>query len=82
MLVCFTVPKALENLDFPFKILGVSYISDYVQDNNKNSVKLVIQYYPNKENYDEDKFFSKWNKVYKGSVAIHFFLIFLLILGY
>ncbi|XP_025198444.1 DNA (cytosine-5)-methyltransferase 3-like [Melanaphis sacchari] len=51
------VPKALKNLEFPFKILEISYLNGDIQDNNESNAKLIIQYYPNKENYDEDKFF-------------------------
>ncbi|XP_060848077.1 DNA (cytosine-5)-methyltransferase 3B-like isoform X1 [Rhopalosiphum padi] len=51
------VPKALKNLEFPFKILEISYVNGDMLDNNKRNAKLVIQYYPNRENYNEDKFF-------------------------
>ncbi|CAH1731560.1 unnamed protein product [Aphis gossypii] len=51
------VPKALKNLDFPFKILEISYLNGDNVDNNKKNAKLVIQYYPNKENFDKEKFF-------------------------
>lgn len=51
------VPKALQNLGFPFKILETTYLNDNIEDNNENIAKLVIQYYPNKENYNEEKFF-------------------------
>lgn len=55
----FLVPKALKNLEFPFKILEISYLNGDNIDNNKKNAKLVIQYYPNKENYDKEKFFGK-----------------------
>ncbi|XP_060857981.1 DNA (cytosine-5)-methyltransferase 3A-like [Metopolophium dirhodum] len=53
------VPKVLQTLRFPFKILETSYLNDNNQDNNKSNAKFVIQYYPNKENYDKDKFFDR-----------------------
>lgn len=55
----FLVPKALKYLEFPFKILEISYLNGDNVDNNKKNAKLVIQYYPNKENYDKEKFFGK-----------------------
>jgi len=55
----FLVPKALKNLEFPFKILETSYLNGDNVDNNQKNAKLVIQYYPNHENYNKEKFFSK-----------------------
>ncbi|KAL4083625.1 hypothetical protein QTP88_028941 [Uroleucon formosanum] len=53
------VPKVLQTLGFPFKILEVSYLNDNNQNNNKENAKLVIQYYPNRDDYKKDKFFDR-----------------------
>ncbi|KAF0768228.1 DNA (cytosine-5)-methyltransferase 3C-like [Aphis craccivora] len=55
------VPKALKNLEFPFKILETSYLNGDNVDNNQKNAKLVIQYYPNHENYNKEKFFNLYD---------------------
>ncbi|KAL5238695.1 hypothetical protein ACI65C_006105, partial [Semiaphis heraclei] len=52
------VPKALQSLEVPFKILETTYLND-VDDCNDNIAKLVVQYYPNREDYNKDKFFDQ-----------------------
>ncbi|CAI6373736.1 unnamed protein product [Macrosiphum euphorbiae] len=59
------VPEVLQALGFPFKILQTSYFNDNNRINDESNAKLVIQYYPNREDYNKDKFFDNHDCIKK-----------------
>lgn len=52
----FSVTKIFKELQFPCRLAGSNYSKDVIFKPKKRNIKLLIQYYPNSEDYDEDKF--------------------------
>jgi hypothetical protein len=52
----FLVSTILEELKFPFRLVGSNYMDDIIFDPKVQHIKLLIQYYPNCEDYNENKF--------------------------